>query len=149
MELVIELGECKRESGVAFAVKTSITTRSEELPSGVSDRIMTMRLPLLKGRFVTLVNVYAPTMDSSEEDKVSFYLSLHEVVQKVPPVDKIIILGDFNARVGRDFETWTVLGRHGVGKCNSNGLRLLQFCSEMLFYIGNTMFRQKDMFKTT
>ena len=121
--------ECKRESGVAFAVKTSIATRLEELPSGVSDRIMTMRLPLLKGRFVTLVNVYAPTMDSSEDDKVSFYLSLHKAVQKVPPADKIIILGDFNARVGRDFETWKVLGGHGVGKCSSNGLRLLQFCS--------------------
>ena len=141
--------ECKRESGVAFAVKTFIAVGLEELPSGVCDRIVTMRLPLLKGRFVTLVNVYAPTMDSSEEDKVSFYLSLHVVVQKVPPADKIIILGDFNARVGRDFETWTVLGRHGVGKCNSNALRLLQFCSEMGFYIGNTMFRQKDKFKTT
>ena len=42
VELVIELGECKRESGVAFAVKTSIATRLEELPSGVSDRIRRM-----------------------------------------------------------------------------------------------------------
>ena len=31
---------------------------------------MTIRLPLLKDRFVTLMNVYAPTMDFSEEGKV-------------------------------------------------------------------------------
>ena len=38
-----------------FAVKTSITTSLGELTSGVSDRIITMRLPLLKGRFVECV----------------------------------------------------------------------------------------------
>jgi len=140
---------CRRESGVAFAVRTTLLSSLEEIPCGVSDRIITMRLPLINGRFVTLVSVYAPTMDAAEDEKLDFYLSLREIVRRIPLADKVIILGDFNARVGRDFETWTVMGKHGVGKCNSNGLMLLQFCSEMGFYVGNTMFQQKNKYKTT
>ena len=98
---------------MAFAVQYSIAASLEELPGGFSDRIMKMRLPLLKGRFATLVDVYAPTKDSGVEYKVAFYLSLREVIRKIPPADKIIILDFFIARVGRDFETWTVFGRHG------------------------------------
>ena len=82
----------------------------------------------------------APTMDSSEEDKVSFHLSLREAVCKVHLADKFIILGVSKARFGRDFETWTVLGRHGVDKYNSSSLQLQEFCSEMGFCIGSTMF---------
>ena len=40
--------------------------------------------------------------------------------------DKIILLGDFNARVGRNHDIWHgVIGHHGVGYMNSSGLRLL------------------------
>ena len=35
-----------RESGVAFAIKTSLVDKLEELPLGVSDRLMSLRLPL-------------------------------------------------------------------------------------------------------
>ena len=40
---------CKRESGVAFAVKSSLFPSLEELPRGINDRIITMRLPLVRG----------------------------------------------------------------------------------------------------
>ena len=40
--------------------------------------------------------------------------------------DKIILLCDFNARVGRNHNIWHgVFGHHGVGNVNSGGLRLL------------------------
>ena len=35
----------------------------------VSDRIMTMRIPLRKDRHATLVSAYAPTMANPEENK--------------------------------------------------------------------------------
>ena len=139
----------KREAGVAFAVKTSMVKCLEEIPSGVSDRLMTMRLPLAKGRYVTLVSVYAPTMAASDNEKLSFYQSLKGILRNIPMADKIIVLGDFNARVGRDHETWSGLGRHGVGGHNSNGLLLLQLCEELGLCITNTMFQQKNKYKTT
>ena len=63
---------------------------------------------------------------------------------------KTNILGDFNARVGRDFELWKgVLGRHRIDNCNDNGCLLLEFRSEHELIITNTLFQQKDRFKAT
>ena len=55
--------------------------------------------------------------------------------------DKLILLGDFNARVGTDHQTWEgVIGTDGVGKCNSNGLLLLRKCTEHELLITSTVF---------
>ena len=80
---------------------------------------------------------------------MAFYQGLRQLVAKIPPADKVVILGDFNAKVRKDAETWHVLGKRSVGKLNSNGLMLLQFCTEMGFQITNTIFQMKDKFKTT
>ncbi|XP_014787969.1 uncharacterized protein LOC106881952 [Octopus bimaculoides] len=110
----------KRESGVGFAIKTILASKLEELPCGHSDCLMSLRLPLRKGHYATVISAYAPTMNSSEDDKLAFYLSFAEIIRNIPHDDKVVILGDFNACVGADWETWGVLGKHGVGSSNSN-----------------------------
>ena len=62
-----------REAGVAFAVHNTIAKRLTSLPAAVSPRLMSMRVPIEKGRYLTLVNVYAPTMTYSVEEKEIFY----------------------------------------------------------------------------
>ncbi|XP_014776948.1 craniofacial development protein 2-like [Octopus bimaculoides] len=88
-------------------------------------------------------------MNSSEDDKLAFYLSFTEIILNTRHDDKAIILGDFNACVGADWETWGVLGKHGVGSSNSNGSLLLQMCVEMDLCVMNTMFQLKNKYKTT
>ncbi len=62
--------------------------------------------------------------------------------------NKLIILGNFNARVGRDHDLWKgIIGRHGIGNCNDNCRLLFEFCSELI--ITNSLFKQKDRFKAT
>lgn len=64
--------------------------------------------------------------------------------------DSIIVLGDFNTRVGKDWQSWpTVVGKHGEGKTNANGLMLLEFCTRFQLSIMSTMFRLKNHFKNT
>ena len=79
-----------------------------------------------------------------------FYSDLRRLLQSTPAAYKVMIIGDFNARVGRDSEAWKgVLGRHGVGNCNDNGRLPLEFCSERQITITNTVFQQRAGVKTT
>ncbi|XP_068713182.1 craniofacial development protein 2-like [Montipora foliosa] len=82
--------------------------------------------------------------------KEQFYEQFDQVIRSTPPSDKLIILGDFNARVGKDDNSWEgVLGRHGVGKVNDNGLLLLKKYAEHSLCITNTFFRMADKYNTT
>ena len=104
---------------------------------------MTLGIPLSKNRFVTVLSVYGPTLDSSED---VFSQQLDSTLQETPRTDKIILLGDLNARVGRDSHAWpNVLGNHGIGNMNSNGLRLLMFCSEHQLAMTSTYFQLPAM----
>ena len=137
------------EAAVGFAIRSSLVQTLEDLPLGFSEGIISCRIPLDQGHFITLVSVYAPTMSHTPDECPDFYASLSLVVSKVPFSDKLAILGDFNARVGRDNTTWQVLGAHDIGNCNCNGIDLLTFCTQHNLCITNTLFRQKTKHKTT
>ena len=142
--------EERREAGVGFAIKTEHVKKLASIPEGINDRLMKMQLPLSKGRTATLISTYAPTMTNPEDIKDKFYEDLECLIAAAPKREKLIVLGDFNARVGTDHSTWDrVLGRHGVGKCNSNGLRLLSLCTAHDLTITNTMFRLPTRSKTS
>jgi hypothetical protein len=140
----------RREAGVGFAIKSNLVNKLATAPKGISDRLMTVRLPLPKKRFATLISAYAPTMTNPDEVKEAFYEDLRNIISAVPRSDKLIILGDFNARVGRDHQAWDgVIGKHGIGKCNSNGLLLLETCAAHDLLITNTVFRLPNRNKTS
>ena len=80
----------------------------------------------------------------------TFYDDLDSVISAAPWTDKLILLGDFNARVGTDHQTWEgVIGYEGVGKCNSNGLLLLRKCAEHELLITNAVFSLPTRRKTS
>ena len=75
---------------------------------------------------------------------------LDNTLQNIVATDKIILLGDFNARVGSNHLVWGgIIGRHGVGHENANGLCLLNLCAEHDLAITNTVFQMPDKFRTT
>uniref|UniRef100_A0A0B7BSR0 Reverse transcriptase domain-containing protein n=3 Tax=Arion vulgaris TaxID=1028688 RepID=A0A0B7BSR0_9EUPU len=140
----------RRESGVGFAVKSHLVRGLTRLPKGVSDRVMTLQISLGEKKSATLLSVYAPTMTNPSEIKDGFYEDLDSAISAVPRSEKLIILGDFNARVGTDHRVWDgVLGVHGVGKCNSNGLLLLRLCAAHDLTITNSLFRLPTRNKTS
>ena len=85
-----------------------------------------------------------------------YYPSLHphtpldSVIKSTPSSDKLVLLGDFNARIGCDSETWEgVMGPHGVGKLNNNGMLLLTMCAENGLTVTNNLFRLANKYKTS
>ena len=111
---------------------------------------MTPRLPLSGKRNATIVSAYALTMTNPDEVKDKFYNDLDSVISAASRTDKLILLGDFNARVGTDHQTWEgVIGSESVWKCNSNGLLFLRMCAEHELLITNTVFRLPTRRKTS
>lgn len=97
-----------------------------------------------------LISCYAPTNVSDDAEKEEFYNILGECIKSVPRNHNIILAGDFNARVGKDYNQWrNVIGKHGLEEVNDNGLRLLQLCALENLSIMNTLYQQKDKYKAT
>ncbi|KAI8519286.1 hypothetical protein Bbelb_025430 [Branchiostoma belcheri] len=139
-----------RIHGVGLAIKTKFLNKLPDLPVPKNERLMKLRFPLSSTRHVTVISVYAPTLVSSEEVKEKFYEDLDSLVKETPVEDKLILLGDFNTRVGTDYSNWKgILGPHGTGKMNANGQLLLTLCAENNLTITNTLYRQADKYKTT
>ena len=63
---------------------------------------MMMRLPVSKNNFATIISMYAPTMTNPDEYKEAFYNQLASVLCGIPRTDKLLLIGDFNARIGRE-----------------------------------------------
>ena len=141
-------GKCYH--GVGFAIRTKLVTCLEgKYPTGINERLMTMSLPL-DDCTLSIISAYAPTLASSDESKEEFYGKLSEAIKSVPSSHKLLVMGDFNARVGRDFDSWeNVIGKNGVGNENSNGTLLLSMCSQLELIITNTIFQQANRHKTT
>ena len=140
----------RRIHGVGFAIKTELVRKLDHLPVGVNERLMTLQLNLCNNRRATLISAYAPTLLADQHEKELFYGDLDLLLSQIPRSHKTMVLGDFNARVGCNHLVWKdVIGRNGVGKCNSNGEMLLTKCAEHNLTITNTLFRQKDRRKTS
>ena len=137
-----------REYGVGFAVRNSLLSMIEPGSNG-SERLLTLRLNATAGP-VTLVSVYAPTMSATSDTKDEFYENLAAIISSVPNNEQLILLGDFNGRVGADHDTWpSCIGQFGVGIMNENGQRLLELCTYHDLYIANSYFRTKPQHKVS
>uniref|UniRef100_G1KZB9 Endonuclease/exonuclease/phosphatase domain-containing protein n=1 Tax=Anolis carolinensis TaxID=28377 RepID=G1KZB9_ANOCA len=142
--------EERRIHGVGFAIRNDLVKHLTEAPIGINERLSTLRINLAKKQQATIISAYAPTLDADEDLKENFYCQLDTVLLEIPKEDKIILLGDFNARVGRASDLWPgIIGKNGIRNSNSNGILLLTKCGEHNLVITNTLFCQKNKLKTS
>ena len=100
----------------------------------------------IKGKFndITLINTYAPTEDKTEEIKEQFYDDLQSMVDKVPKSDVTIILGDVNAKLGKEPAYQKITGKHTLHvETNRNGERLCDFATANNMIVMSTQFQHK------
>ena len=136
-----------RLGGVGFLINKKWKNNVEKIES-VSDRVCKLILRINKRYSVQIIQVYAPTAASSEEEIENFYQSLGSDHDKEAHYYKVI-MGDFNARVGLKEANDTVTGKHGLGQRNERGHRLVEFAECTNMYITNTFFKKNPTRKWT
>ena len=90
---------------------------------------------------ITVIQVYAQTSNAEEAEVEQFYEDLQDLLELTPKKDVLLIIGDWNAKVGSQ-ETPGVTGKFGLGIRNEAGQRLVEFCQENTLVIANTLFHQ-------
>ena len=73
---------------------------------------------------ITVIQVYAPTSNAEEAEVEWFYEDLQDLVEPTPKKDVLVIIGDWNAKVGNQ-ETPGVTNKFGLGICNEPWQRLI------------------------
>ena len=115
----------------------------------VSDRLSYIEL---RGRLlhIILVNVHAPSEEKREELKDSFYEELEEVFDHFPKYHMKILLGDFNAKVGREDIFKPIIGQESLHQdSNDNGFRIVNFDISKNLVVKSTMFPHRNIHKYT
>ena len=90
---------------------------------------------------ITVIQVYAPTSNAEEAEVEWFYEDLQDLLKLTPQKDVLLIIGDWNAKVGSQ-ETPGVTGKFGLGIRNEAEQRLIEFCQENALAIAHTLFQQ-------
>ena len=83
------------------------------------------------------LSVYALCADVKVKD--IFCLRLILIVSKLPKHDQLVILSDFNERVGADHDSRIFC----FGKMNLNGQRLLEFFHVQNLFVTTSFFKTK------
>ncbi|GFG36537.1 hypothetical protein Cfor_09350 [Coptotermes formosanus] len=110
------------------------------------DRVIETRLKTQRGH-LTILGVYVPT-ECRDELNEEFYETLQKILDKVNKNYYITLVGDMNVRAGNN-RVANVVGTNGETTLNSNGRKLIDFCTFNNLKIMNTFFNHKEIHKFT
>ena len=106
------------------------------------ERIICLKIKA-KHHNIVIIQVYAPNEIAEEAEKTQFYEELRETIKEHKKSrDQLIVMGDFNAKVGEKREN-KVVGPYGMGERNDNGELLIGFCKEEDLVLANTWFERR------
>jgi exonuclease III len=98
--------------GTGFMITKLMRARLMEFEA-VNDRICKIR-PKGRYRNMTIISTHAPMEEKEEYEKEEFYDMLEEICNEVLKYDIIIIMGDFNAKIGKEKHLMKVAGKYAL-----------------------------------
>ena len=126
------------DGGVGFLVRECLVNEVEFINTVKYEESVWMKIRSERGREALYIGcVYMPTDSTSISVMDSCYERLKEDVLSFREKGKVVLLGDFNARVGRSAQLDDVVGMFGENTCNASGNRLLSFLNEVELMICN------------
>ena len=92
----------------------------------VSSRLITIRLRASPFN-ITILQAWPPTSDYDDDAVEDFYDHLQEILDQSPTKDILVVLGDWNAKVGEDaFKNWKgTCGRYCNSETNGTGKSMM------------------------
>jgi hypothetical protein len=140
--------EGTREFGVAFVVEMNMKQNVLDFKA-FGERICVLRIKT-KFQNVSFINVHARTEEKEELEKEVLYQKAEEVYDLCPSNDIKIVLGDWNAKVGREEIYQGLILRHSMHlHTNNNGQRLVDFAAAKNMVVSSTYFPHKEIHKQT
>ena len=137
-----------REFGVAFIIDNKIKQHIKDF-TPINERMCKIRI---KTHFfnLTIINVHCPTEDQDEILKTEFYQKLEQIYDSAPRNDIKMIIGDMNAKIGKEEEYIGTTGKHSLhDESNENGNLLIDFATSKNMVISSTYFPRRDIHKIT
>ena len=134
---IVYSGGAKHERGVGVMVDQK-TARSILGYWAISDRILLVKL---KGQpfNIVVIQAYAPTTGADDDEIDNFYEKLDTAKAQCKSQDVIIVMGDFNAKIGEGREE-DIIGPYGLGIRNERGERLFEWCKTNSMIVSNSWF---------
>ena len=72
----------RRGAAVGLAVANKLVKQLPMLPTGISERLITLRISTGKTHYATIINAYAPTMTNPDQTKEEFSEVLGQTLQR-------------------------------------------------------------------
>jgi endonuclease/exonuclease/phosphatase family metal-dependent hydrolase len=97
-----------------------------------------------------MISIHAPTEEKEDLVKEQFCMSLEKVCDTIPNYDMKVILGDFNAKIGKENYWYPACRRYSLhDKTNDNGKKIADFALGRDLAVTGTWFQHKDIHKVT
>lgn len=130
--------------GTAFIIDKTILHSIVEFDSQ-SERISSLTFKSTN-KMYTIVNAHAPINEDNKKNKEkveTFWNQLDDLMQKIPDKNNVILLGDFNAQIGKEKKYKTIVGNYPAhNRTNRNGIRLIELCQAHNLILKSTAFKK-------
>ncbi|CAH2217631.1 jg22723, partial [Pararge aegeria aegeria] len=129
--------------GVGFLMRKHLQNDIQEF-FGITDRIAVLNINLPCNKHpISIVQICAPTENTNEETKDTFYNQLNLTMRTV--YNSAIVMGDFNGQIGKIMNSERKL----VGPHSSEKRGLIDFAHEHNLCVMNTFYKKKANRKWT
>ncbi|XP_060177756.1 uncharacterized protein LOC132607688 [Lycium barbarum] len=137
-------GGSRYKNGVGILVEEELREQVVEVRR-VNDMMIAIKL-VVRWFTLNIISAYAPHTGLDVEEKVHFLEDLDEVVRGITHIEKLLIGGDFNGRIGSTLGGGydDVHGGFGFEDKYEGGISLLDFASAFGLVVANSTFPKNE-----